>query len=213
MRVAVADDREAVLGREGDDAAVDRAAERRRVEGLDAVEADPRVVGLQEAPQDRRLGAQRIGEQGVGRDREAALLVDDGDRLPERAERRDGLLDEQREQVAAAGRHLLADDDLDGQSPGAGHRPRGVGGIHPLVVGDRDDVELGVLDDPVEDLLDAADTVRGQGVDVEVGAPVGLVGMRPLLGTEQLPGHAGPPALTRWRAAGRERGPTASQIG
>ena len=77
----------------------------------------------------------------MGRDREAALVVDLGDRRAQRPERLDRPLDEQRQQVAAEGRDLLADDDLEPQALVAGHRPRGDGGVDALVVGDRDDVE------------------------------------------------------------------------
>ena len=151
-----------------------RPAERRRVERLDGVRPVARLVGEQPA-QDEALGAQRVGHERVGRDRDAALVVDRGDRRAQRPERLDRLLDPEREQVPAEGRDLLADDDLERQAAVPRDGPAGERGVDPLVVGDGDDVELGVALDVVEDLDDARRAVRGEGVDVEVGAaePVG----------------------------------------
>ena len=117
-----------VLGREADDAAVPRPPERRRVERLDRVGPDARVRVGEQPAQDPALGAQRVGHERVGRDREAALVVDLGDRRPQRPQRLDPLLDEQRQEVAAERRDLLADDDLDARGrdrgPSSGRRPR-----------------------------------------------------------------------------------------
>ena len=108
----------------------------------------------------------------MGRDREAALVVDLGDRRAHRPERPDRLLDPQREQVAAERRDLLADDrPRRAGRDRAAIAARGERRVDALVVGDRDDVELGRPLDVVEDLDDAGRPVGGEGVDVQVGAP------------------------------------------
>ena len=66
-------------------------AERRRVERLDRVGPDARVRVVDEPAQDPALGAERVRHERVGRDREAALLVDLGDRRPQGADRPDAL--------------------------------------------------------------------------------------------------------------------------
>ena len=149
----------------------------------------PRLVGLnvsrrvgpggrlrvvEQAAQHPALGTQRVGHERVGRDGQAARVVDGEDRRPQRSVRPDRPIDVQREQVAAEGRHLLADDDLDAQAAVAGDRPGGHGRIDPLVVGDRDDVEIGLPLDVLEDGLDPGRPVAGEGVDVQVGAPASL---------------------------------------
>ena len=78
--------------------------------------------------------------------------------------------EEQAEQVAAAGAHLLAHDH------GAAHAPilrdpsRRHRGVDPLVVGDRDDVQHVLALDPVEDLGDRGRAVRCEGVNVQIGS-------------------------------------------
>ena len=79
-------------------------------------------------------------------------------------------LDEQGEQVSAEGRHLLADDDLDGQAPVARDGAPGERGVDPLVVGDGDDIEIIAGRDVLDDRDHVGDTVRRDGVDMEVGA-------------------------------------------
>ena len=154
----------------------------RRCQGL------PRLVGLnvsrrvrmgrrvrvvEQAAQHPALGAERVRHERMGRDGQPARLVDREDRRPERAVRPDRPVEVQREEVAAEGRDLLADDDLGAQAAVARHRPRGDRRIDPLVVRDRDDVEVGRALDVVEDRLDAGGAVAGEGVDVEVGPPRG----------------------------------------
>ena len=51
-----------------------------------------------------------------------------------------------------------------------GDRPRGERGIDALVVRDGDDVQAGAVLGVVEDLVHARDAVRGERVDVQVGA-------------------------------------------
>ncbi len=81
--------------------------------------------------------------------------------------------------MPAEGRHLLADDDLDRQPPVAGDAAPRHGGIDPLVIGDGDDVELADLCDALDDRDHVGDPVRGDGVDVQVGAtaPIGHAGL------------------------------------
>ena len=77
----------------------------------------------------------------MGRDRDPALVVDRLDRPAQALERRHATLEEQAEQVAAAGRDLLAHDDLDGQAAVERDVARGLRRVDPLVVRDRHDVE------------------------------------------------------------------------
>ncbi len=119
--VAVADLGEAVLGREPHDRAVAVPAEGRGVERLDRVGADGGIVIGQEAAEHEALGAQRVRDERVGGDREAALVVDRLDRPAQAPERGYRPLEEQPEQVAAARRDLLAHDDL--ERAGRGPRP------------------------------------------------------------------------------------------
>ncbi len=170
VRVAVADRGQAVLGGEADNPGVPRPAERRRVEGLDRVRPDPRVRVVEQSTEDPALGAERIRDKRVGGDRQATQLVDLGDRGAERAERPDPLLDEQRQEVAAEGRHLFADDDLDTHSALTGDRPRRKGGVDALVVRDGDDIEIRRPLRVLEDLDDPGRPVGRQGVDVEIGS-------------------------------------------
>ena len=110
----------------------------------------------------------------MGGDREAALLVDLADRRAEAPHRLHALLEEQRDEMAAEGRDLLADDHLRPVAEVAGHRPGGDRGVDPLVVGDRDDVEVGRALDEVEDRGDPVDAVRREAVDVEIGSAEAL---------------------------------------
>ncbi len=171
MGVAVAEVGEAVVVGEAHDPAVPRLAERRRVERLEAVGVRRGVRVVEQPPEHPALGAQREWHQRMGRDRQPACLVDGQDRGAQRAERPDGPVHVQRQQVAAERRHLLADDDLRAQAAIARDRPGGQRRVDPLVVGDGDDVEVGPSLDVVEDGVDARGAVAGQGVDVEIGAP------------------------------------------
>src|SRR4029079_13705402 len=73
-------------------------------------------------------------------------------------------------QVAAERRPLPADDDLERQTPVARDRPAGQSGIDALMVGDGDDVEVTVRGDVLDDRHDVGDPVRGDRMDVQVGA-------------------------------------------
>jgi hypothetical protein len=72
--------------------------------------------------------------------------------------------------VAAEGRHLLTDDDLEGQALVECHRPGRDGGIDALVVGDGDDVEVAARGDVLEDGDHAGRAIGCHAVDVQVGA-------------------------------------------
>ena len=201
VRVAVADVGQAVLVGEPDDAAVPRLAEAGRVERLETVGTRGRVRVGEEPAEHPALGAQRVRDERVGRDGQAARLVDREDRRPQRAVRPDRPVEIERQQVAAERRDLLADDDLDAQAAVARHRPRGERRVDPLVIRDRDDVEVGRALDVVEDRLDAGRPVAGERVDVEVGAAEALRAsvMRPL------PRIRAPPMQRRPRPRGPAR--------
>src|SRR6185295_3031184 len=109
----------------------------------------------------------------MGRDRETALLVDLADRRPEGPEGANPLADEQRQEMTAERRDLLADDDLDPEVLLAGHGPRCERRVDALVIRDRDEVEARGLLGAVQDRGDAVGAVRCEGVDVEVGPTEG----------------------------------------
>ena len=115
--------------------------------------------------------------------------------------------------MPAARRHLLADHDLDGQVARPGDGPRRVGGVDALVVGDGDHVELRALHHEGQDLLDAAHAVGGERVDVEVGAPVGLVRVGAVRRAQEARAHVVGSVEGDVGRAPRDSGPTASQIG
>ena len=81
-----------------------------RVERLDRVGMEDRVRLVKQAPDRSAAGAQRVGHERVGDDRDAALFVDPRHGRPERAPRPDALVDEQRDNVAAARSDLFTDD-------------------------------------------------------------------------------------------------------
>ena len=170
VRVAVADAGQAVLVGEAHDPIVPRPAEARGVERLERVGAGPRRPGRRAGGGASSPGAQRVRHERVGGDGEAARLVDGRRSSSERAVRPDRPVDEQRQQVAAEGRHLLADDDLDAAARGRARSPAGDGGVDPLVVGDGDDVEVACALDVLEDGDDVRRPVGGERVDVQVGA-------------------------------------------
>src|SRR5450759_3032050 len=72
--------------------------------------------------------------------------------------------------MATAGRDLLADDHLEAEPAFPRDGPRCERSVDPLVVRDRDDVELGGRLDPLQDLQDPGRPVGGERVDVEVRA-------------------------------------------
>ena len=181
VRVTVADLGQALFGRESDDGPVTRPAQRGGVERLERVRCHERVAGVQEASKRPSLGAQRVRHQRMSRDRQRTLLVDLGDRRSQGPIRLHRRAQAERQEVAAEGRHLLADDHLERQAEILGDRPAGDGGIDALVVRDRDDVQA-ELHGTLEHRRHGGGPVRGDRVDVQVGAPVrqaGAAGRRP----------------------------------
>jgi hypothetical protein len=169
VRVAVPDAGEAMLVGEPDDAPVPRLAEAGRVERLQRIGVGGGIRVVEQPAEHPALCAQRIGHERMGRDRQAAGLMDGQDGRPERPVRSDGPLEVQGEQVAAERGHLLADDDLDAQATVPGERLRGDRRVDPLVIGDGDDIEVRRVLDVLQDLLDAGRPVAGDRVDVQVG--------------------------------------------
>ena len=72
--------------------------------------------------------------------------------------------------MAAARRDLLADDHFEPHPARLGHRPGRQCSVDAFVVGDGDHVEPGAVLGMVEDLRDARHPVRGERVDVQIGA-------------------------------------------
>ncbi len=175
VRVAVADDRQVVRGRKALDALVPRPAQRRGVEGLDGVRVDSLVPIRQQLAEQPALRAEWVWHERVRGDREPALLVHGRDRPAQRAQGRDALLQEQGQQVTAAGRDLLADHDLERIAALGRHDARREGRVDAFVIGDGDDVEL-ERTRGVEDVRDRRDPVRRERVDVEVRPPEALCG-------------------------------------
>jgi len=83
--VAIPDRGHAVRRGKRPDPLVDEAPERRGVERFQGVGPDAGIARVQESPQRPTLRTERVGEERVGRDRDAALLVDLADRRPHRA--------------------------------------------------------------------------------------------------------------------------------
>ena len=165
--VARTDAGQAVPLHEGADAHA-RSAQRGRVERLEGVRSDGWIRILQETPQEGRLGAQRIGEQGMGRNGQTVLCMDLGDARAQGLPGPDRLGQEQPQEVAPSSGDLLADDDLDAQAPIEGHDLGGQRGVDPLMIGDGDDVEVRGELDTLKDLHDPGGTVRGERVDMQV---------------------------------------------
>ena len=145
------------------------SSERCRVEGLERVRAEARLVS-KEATQDEPLGAQRVGHERVSRNGQAALIVNGGDRAAQGSERPHRLFDPQRQEVAAERRDLLADDHLDAIATIPGHDLGRYRCVDPLVIGDGNDVQVGGLLDVLEDLDDARRPIGSKGMNVQVGA-------------------------------------------
>ena len=80
MRVRAADRGQAHLVGEADGSNVGCPTQRSRVEGLDRVRVDSRVVVRQQPAQREALRAERVGHQGMRRDCDPALIVDRSDR-------------------------------------------------------------------------------------------------------------------------------------
>ena len=142
-----------VLRGEADDPAVPGPAEHRRVERLDRVGADARC----RRRASRRRSTQPWAHSGYGTSGWAGIAMPPcswtaRDRRAEAAQRPDALLEEQRR---AGGRRRVETSSptitsrAEPEVPG--HRPGRDRGVDPLVVGDRDDVEVGLALDVVED--------------------------------------------------------------
>ena len=168
--VGVAHAGEAVLVGESDHARVPRPPERCRVERLDGVRPEARS---------RRRGA------GAGRSpgRTAGTARADGPGWrgrPGRGSRRsssaaswNGLTGCSIQRARRWPPRVVTSSPTTtstGRPRSRAMRPPRDGRVDPLVVRDRDDVELGVALDVVEDLDDAGGPVRGERVDVQVGA-------------------------------------------
>src|SRR5207249_3372536 len=108
VRVAVPDPGQFELLREPDNPAMPRPPQRRGVEGLERIGAEARVGLAQQPAEDEALGAERVRDQWMGRDRETTLVVDRGDRRAQRPQGPHPLLQEEAQQMAAERRDLLA---------------------------------------------------------------------------------------------------------
>ena len=122
-------------------------------------------------------------------DRQAALLVDLGDRRLEALVAPEPSLQEDAEEVPAAGRHLLGHDDLDAAAALPSEALAFDRGLDPLVVGDGDQIQIRLVLGIVEDLGGRSGPVRGDRVDVHVGFTEALA-----------------PRRSFWRALGRSVG-------
>jgi hypothetical protein len=141
VRVAAPDAGQPELAGEAGGRPVPDPPERRRVERLDGVESVPGVRFVHEATDGPGRDAERVRGRRVRRDREPALVVDPGDALAEGAQLRHTLLEEEAEEMAAAGRDLLADDHAHVHAARLRDPPTGHGRVDPVVVRDRDDVK------------------------------------------------------------------------
>ncbi len=97
----------------------------------------------------------------------------------QRAEGRQPLGHEQRQDVAAARRDLLADHQVVREVARRVQLGGAQGAVDPLVVGDGDDVEVGVRFDVVEDLAHRGRAVGVERVDVHVGLAAFPAAARP----------------------------------
>jgi len=103
----------------------------------------------------------------VGRDRKAALGMNGLDRFERGPMRRHGLLDKQRQKMALLGAHLFAHDHFDPVVVGefAGLNGSGDG----IVVGYRDQAQIGMVGHKVKHFCRAGRSIARQGVDMQVG--------------------------------------------
>ena len=101
------------------------------------------------------------------RDRQPALLVDLADRPVQGAPHRDGLVDEQRQQVAMQGGDFATAEHV--EAIFVGQLERLVAAGETIVVGDRDHVQVGPVADVVHHLPDSGSTVVQGRMHVEVG--------------------------------------------
>ena len=110
----------------------------------------------------------------MGRDRQATGIVHRKDRLAQRAQRTDGPLHKERQEVPTERRDLLADHNLGTQAAVARHGSSREGGIDPSVVRDSDHVEVRLSLDVGQDGIDACRPVAGERMDMEIGAAASL---------------------------------------
>ena len=126
---------------EADDGLVPRPAERGRVEGLERVGADRGSASSSRPPQRPRLGAQRIRHQRVGRDGQAALVVDLGDGRRASTDRASRAVRPSASRWPPSVVTSSPTMTSSGRPRSWAMRPAGDGGIDAFVVGDGDDVE------------------------------------------------------------------------
>ena len=96
-------------------------------------------------------------------------MVHARDRLGERAEHRDLILDPEREQVSRSRGHLDAGDDLHRAGAARGEVAQGEGAVDVVVVGERDHVEPDLLCG-IEDRVERGKAVAEIAVQLQVGS-------------------------------------------
>lgn len=102
------------------------------------------------------------------RDDDAALRVHLRDRFVERLKRTHRPLDAQREQVAFERRDLSASQNLEAIVAPRGEVARLVGAVEHIVVGDRDQIQVGLVFDKFQHLFDASHAVAVSCVNVKI---------------------------------------------
>lgn len=105
---------------------------------------------------------------GVGEDGDSALFVDGGHRFVQRQPGRDGLCYPQAQDVPNGAADLDAGHDVEWVFMLMFTGPQG--GVHPIMVGNSDNIEMGVIGNVVQHFADGWHAVAGAGVDVQVGA-------------------------------------------
>jgi len=159
----------------------------RRVESLDRVEVDLGRAVAHDAVEGPEADAAGEHREGMDGDRQAALLVDLADGPVQRAPHGNGLIDEERQQVAMQGRDLAAGNHI--ESILVGQLQCLVAARQPVVIGDGDHVQVGAIPDVVEHLSDGSRPIVQGRVHVEVGFAHEILLNRP-----QRPA----PAVTEW---------------
>src|SRR5256712_3754657 len=178
------------------------AAGDRWVEGFYRVEVDVRRGMFHDAVEGAESDATGQHGKGMNRDRQSALLVDLADRPIEGGPHRDGLFDEERQQVPMEGGDLAGGHDLEAIL--VGNFLGLVAAREAIVVGDRHHVQVGAIANVVEHLPDGGGTVVQRGMNVEVGFAHEFLLNRP----QRLA-----PAVTEWGRPGRQAFPARSAPG
>lgn len=125
------------------------------------------------------------------RDRDAALIVNLRDRLIERHERLDRFVDSQREEVSLECCYLAAGKQLEAIFASRRQIARLIRSIEHIVIGDGDQVEIGLVLDEIEYLLHARHPVAMSSVDVNIS-----------FSHNRLCHFATPPHLSPWYGEG-----------